>query len=173
MQDHPDVFDSKIHNLELFHMCGSLIMAYSFHDELDMDSPNENDKDKKDVDDDEEEEEEENEGLIMMVPMADMLNHKTGHNNARLFYEPDRLQMKAIKPIKKGEQLYNTYGDMCNADLLRKYGFTDENNPFDLCELDGKFVCDASFLASDEPSLRESKVLNDKALLSWFSWPRI
>ena len=69
-----------------------------------------------------------------------MLNHKTGFNNARLFYETDSLQMKAIKDIKQGEQIYNTYGDLCNSDLLRKYGFTDEKNEFDLVELDGPLI---------------------------------
>lgn len=32
--------------------------------------------------------------------------------------------MRAIKPIGSGEQIYNTYGDLPNADLLRRYGYT-------------------------------------------------
>lgn len=116
-------------------------MAYSFNDELqkteEKSSANDNEQGE---DQDEEEEEEEEQQVITMVPMADMLNHKTGFNNARLFHEADSLQMKAIKDIKQGEQIYNTYGDLCNADLLRKYGFTDEKNEFDLVELDGPLV---------------------------------
>ncbi|KAI8081935.1 uncharacterized protein B0P05DRAFT_538703 [Gilbertella persicaria] len=127
-----NLFDATVHTLELFHTCGSLIMAYSFNDELQ--------KTVEEGGDSEEEEEEEDNGLISMVPMADMLNHKTGYNNARLFHETDSLQMKAIKDIKEGEQIYNTYGDLCNADLLRKYGFTDEKNEFDLVEIDGPLV---------------------------------
>lgn len=149
-QDHPELFDSAMHNASLFHVCGSLIMAYSFHDEL---NPLKQNKEE----DDEEEEEEEEEGLLAMVPMADMLNHKTGYNNARLFHEPDGLHMKAIKTIQEGEQIYNTYGELCNADLLRKYGFADENNPFDLCELYGDEVVRLCCQDTEE-ELRDKKV---------------
>ena len=112
--------------------------------------------------DDEEEEEEnddedEEEGLLAMVPMADMLNHKTGYNNARLFHEPECLRMKAIKFIKASDQIYNTYGDLCNADLLRKYGFADENNSFDLVEINGGQVVELCCDHTDA-SLRDRKV---------------
>ncbi|KAG2201074.1 hypothetical protein INT47_010826 [Mucor saturninus] len=136
VEKYSDIFDKEIHNLELYHTCGSLIMAYSFNDELQKE---------EESDDDEEEEEEEEEAnvLISMVPMADMLNHKTGFNNARLFHEPESLQMRAIKDIKEGEQIYNTYGDLCNADLLRKYGFADDQNEFDIVEIDGPLVVES------------------------------
>jgi SET domain-containing protein 6 len=155
-----------VHNLELYHICGSLIMAYSFNDELQKTDKKKEDyaeEDEEDEDDeeDEEEEEEEDQGLISMVPMADMLNHKTGYNNARLFHEPDSLQMRAIKDIAEGEQIYNTYGDLCNADLLRKYGFADENNEFDIVELDGKLIVDCCCPDQDE-ELVEKKVISRK-----------
>ncbi|CAO3637854.1 unnamed protein product [Cunninghamella blakesleeana] len=148
---HPALFDPKTHTKELFHICGSIIMAYSFHDES-------KESDYKNIDEDSDEDsDDEEEGIILMVPMADMLNHKTGYNNARLFYEPEELVMKAIKPIQEGEQIYNTYGDLCNADLLRKYGFTDEANPFDLCEIDGQTVMNLSCKKDDE-TLKEEKL---------------
>ncbi|KAI7904047.1 uncharacterized protein BX663DRAFT_432767 [Cokeromyces recurvatus] len=152
MEKYPHIFDENVHNLELFHICGSLIMAYSFIDELEK-------SEREDAEEEmsSEEEDEEEEGVIVMVPMADMLNHKTGFNNARLFYEADSLQMKAIKNIKEGEQIFNTYGDLCNADLLRKYGFTDENNPFDLVELDGPLVVKNCCTNQDE-KLIEQKI---------------
>lgn len=128
-------------------------MAYSFHDEKDGE-----DEEQEDADTDKEDEEDEEtppKELLAMVPMADMLNHKTGYNNARLFHEADCLRMKAIKDIREGEQIYNTYGDLCNADLLRKYGFADENNPFDLCELNGGQVID---MFAKEDKLRDKKV---------------
>jgi len=74
-------------------------------------------------------------GTILMVPMADMLNHRTGHNNARLFFGRDELQMVCVKDVKTGEQLYNTYGDLGNAELLFKYGYMDEVNAFSKVEL--------------------------------------
>ncbi|RHZ53480.1 hypothetical protein Glove_441g90 [Diversispora epigaea] len=152
------LFDPNVHNLKLFHQMGSLIMSYAFFD----DDEKENDKDDDDDDDDDDDgddegddegdereietDKEENDiekmNQIMMIPMADMLNHKTGFNNARLFREKGLSQMIATKKINKGEQIYNTYGDLCSSDLLRKYGFVDENNIHDIVEINGQFVVD-------------------------------
>lgn len=130
-------------------------MAYSFNDELQKTKEEDEEKEHHSDDEEEEEEEEEEEdnGLISMVPMADMLNHKTGYNNARLFHETDSLQMRAIKDIAEGEQIYNTYGDLCNADLLRKYGFADDKNEFDIVELDGKLVVEVCCPDADEETV--------------------
>lgn len=163
-QKYSNIFDENACNLELYHTCGSLIMAYSFNDELQKTERKKEDQnehkgeDDEEEDEEEEEEEEEDQGLISMVPMADMLNHKTGYNNARLFHEPDSLQMRAIKDIAEGEQIYNTYGDLCNADLLRKYGFADEKNEFDIAELDGKLVVDCC--PEQDEEVVEKKVRN-------------
>ncbi|EPB82303.1 hypothetical protein HMPREF1544_10943 [Mucor circinelloides 1006PhL] len=181
IEKYPNIFDKDIHNLELFHTCGSLIMAYSFNDELQKTKKRSNDNEKEDndqeehdeddednEDDEDDEEEEEEQDVITMVPMADMLNHRTGFNNARLFHEADSLQMKAIKAIKQGEQIYNTYGDLCNADLLRKYGFTDEKNEFDLVELDGPLVvenCNADGKQNQELIERKIDFLMEEGVL--------
>jgi SET domain-containing protein 6 len=163
-QAHPTLFDLKVHNKELFHVCGSLIMAYSFHDEYKDESDSSSNKKQQDGtshdedEDEDEEEEEEEEGLLAMVPMADMLNHKTGYNNARLFHEPHGLVMKSIKDITQGDQVYNTYGDLCNADLLRKYGFTDDNNVHDLVEIDGEDLVTLACSEDEAMDLKEEKV---------------
>ncbi|PHZ17134.1 RuBisCO-cytochrome methylase [Rhizopus microsporus ATCC 52813] len=156
IKKHPELFDEKKHNLELFHICGSLVMAYSFLDEMQK-LPKKKTQEEEQEDEEDDDDDDDEEGLITMVPMADMLNHKAGFNNARLFHEPDCLQMKAIKNIKEGEQIYNTYGDLCNADLLRKYGFVDEKNDFDLVELDGLLVVDVCCEGQDE-ALKEKKI---------------
>ncbi|KAH8551536.1 hypothetical protein BGW37DRAFT_513309 [Umbelopsis sp. PMI_123] len=164
IQGHPDVFNENVHNLELFHICGSLIMAYSFHDELTPKaSKNASAGEKKedaeeDADSDDDDEEEDQQGIIAMVPMADMLNHRTGFNNARLFHEPQALQMRAIKDIKAEEQVYNTYGDLCNADLLRKYGFVDNPNDYDIVEISGDLVRDVSCPADVTEEEKDAKV---------------
>lgn len=62
---------------------------------------------------------------VAMVPMADLLNARWRSENAKLFYEPHVLRMATTKPIKKGEQIFNTYGDPPNSDLLRRYGHVD------------------------------------------------
>ncbi|KAI8062134.1 hypothetical protein BC940DRAFT_309610 [Gongronella butleri] len=163
IQAHPDLFDTAVHTKHLFHVCGSLIMAYSFHEEVPADETSKKEgngahDDSLDDSEEDEEEEDEDQGLIAMVPMADMLNHKTGYNNARLFHEPEQLVMKAIKDIASGDQIYNTYGDLCNADLLRKYGFTDDPNPFDLVEIDGQDVMTLACPADHDDEIKEEKL---------------
>jgi len=85
---------------------------------------------------------------IAMVPMADMLNARYGCNNAKLFHEEKGLRMVTTKPIRAGEQIWNTYGDPPNSDLLRKYGHVDmiplpqggEGNPSDIVEVRADLV---------------------------------
>lgn len=88
----------------LFHYAGCVISAYSFCEDAE-----------KELD-------------IGLVPFADTLNHRTGFNNARLYYEKEHLKMVCHADCPKGEQLFNTYGDLSNRDLLIKYGFVDEPN---------------------------------------------
>ncbi|CAG8480211.1 828_t:CDS:10 [Funneliformis mosseae] len=138
IQSIPSIFDSNKHNLELFHCMGSLVMANAFQNKIKKDDAENNDE----VDEDEE---------ITMMPMADMLNHKTGFNN------------------------YNTYGELCSADLLRKYGFVDENNIHDIVELNGQFVVDTLSIDEDTKDkkafklniemLLEEDILNDILIL--------
>lgn len=100
-------------------------------------------KTEEDTTDTEELDEDEREGTVevAMAPMADILNARNRCDNvrlcffdsrplltpsqARLFYGKDSLNMVAVRPIKCGEQIWNTYGDPPNADLLRRYGHID------------------------------------------------
>lgn len=71
-----------------------------------------------------------------MVPVADILNH-IAKNNAEIRYTPEELQIYSTKFIKHGEEVYNTYGEHSNADLLHMYGFVEEypENIFDNVEI--------------------------------------
>ncbi|KAJ3507304.1 hypothetical protein NLJ89_g6379 [Agrocybe chaxingu] len=73
----------------------------------------------------EEVEEEEDSPEVVMIPLADILNARYKTENVKLFYEPDCLKMVSTKPIKAGEQIWNTYGDLPNAELLRGFGHID------------------------------------------------
>eukprot|EP01105_Mastigella_eilhardi_P012890 TRINITY_DN2938_c0_g1_i3.p1 TRINITY_DN2938_c0_g1~~TRINITY_DN2938_c0_g1_i3.p1 ORF type:complete len:308 (+),score=59.56 TRINITY_DN2938_c0_g1_i3:398-1321(+) len=73
----------------------------------------------------------------VMVPMADMLNHRTGCCNAHLEDDADGrdcgMSMILQKDVSRGDEIFNTYGDLSNAELLRRYGYVDPSpNPFDV-----------------------------------------
>jgi SET domain-containing protein 6 len=123
-------------NLELMHKMGSLIMAYAF--DVEPATPS------KEVDDEGFAEEEEDAALPKgMVPLADMLNADADRCNARLFYEKDFLEMKALRPIPAGEEIFNDYGSLPRSDLLRRYGYvTDNYAQYDVVEIPAELVTD-------------------------------
>uniref|UniRef100_UPI0037E8B477 N-lysine methyltransferase setd6 n=1 Tax=Semicossyphus pulcher TaxID=241346 RepID=UPI0037E8B477 len=110
---HPDLWNPNTHTLELYTQLVAFVMAYSFQEP-------------QEEEDDEEEEEEDGKAPNppMMVPMADMLNHVSNHN-ANLEFTPASLKMVCVRPIHKGEEVFNTYGQMANWQLLHMYGFTE------------------------------------------------
>ncbi|XP_029289054.1 N-lysine methyltransferase setd6 isoform X1 [Cottoperca gobio] len=112
---HPDLWNPDTHTLELYAQLVAFVMAYSFQEPQ---------VEEDDDDDDDEEEDEKTQNPPMMVPMADMLNHVSNHN-ANLEFTPDSLKMVSVRPIHKGEEVFNTYGQMANWQLLHMYGFTE------------------------------------------------
>ena len=67
-----------------------------------------------------------------MVPFWDMLNHADPESSSvRLDHDEDgeTLRMIAVRPIAKGEEVFNTYGAAGDAELLRRYGFVMRRNP--------------------------------------------
>jgi SET domain-containing protein 6 len=128
-------------NVTLMHNMGSLIMAYAF--DVEPATP------RKDVDEEGFAEEEEDEALPKgMIPLADMLNADADRNNARLFYEDKHLDMKALKPIRAGEEIFNDYGPLPRSDLLRRYGYvTDNYAQYDVVELSMDLVNDLAVAA--------------------------
>ena len=116
--------------LSMFHRMGSTIMAYAF----DIESSTSTSRAEEDG---WEEDSDAGESLPKgMVPLADMLNADADRNNAKLFYEDDKVVMKAIKAISKGEELFNDYGPLPRADVLRRYGYvTDNYAKYDVVEI--------------------------------------
>ena len=106
--------------LALAHRMGSTIMAYAFDIEKE---PSRQEEDEEGYISDEEDE------LLPkgMVPMADMLNADADRNNARLEYGESTVAMKALTSIKAGEEIFNDYGPLPRADLLRRYGYITQN----------------------------------------------
>ncbi|XP_070763845.1 N-lysine methyltransferase setd6 [Enoplosus armatus] len=110
---HPDLWNPDTHTLELYTQLVAFVMAYSFQE------PQEEEDDEED-----QEEDEKAPNPPMMVPMADMLNHVSNHN-ANLEFTPDSLKMVCVRSIHKGEEVFNTYGQMANWQLLHMYGFSE------------------------------------------------
>jgi len=113
VRTHPDVFaaeDGSLPGLADFVHWGSCVLSRAFEAHPSYKGP-------------------------VMVPMADALNHRTGRCNAHLELHDDdgakALPMLAISNVPEGAELINTYGDHGNGELLRRYGFTDAENPFD------------------------------------------
>lgn len=109
-----------------FNLVATLIMSYSFDVENAKDSDAEDDLDEEDIDEVEGDSIKESGYFKSMVPLADTLNADTHKHNASLMYTPSSLVMRAIKPISKGEQVYNTYSDHPNAEILRRYGYVEQ-----------------------------------------------
>ncbi|TFY56372.1 hypothetical protein EVJ58_g7685 [Rhodofomes roseus] len=133
--------------------------------------------------DDEDDEDSEDSTNVAMVPMADMLNARYGSENvshvdhvtasalnpvqAKLYYEPIDLRMITTKFIKAGEQIWNTYGDPPNSELLRRYGHVDLvpmpesfgglGNPADIVEIPGDLAVAA---ATDDKSASLAERVN-------------
>jgi len=123
--------------LALCHRMGSTIMSYAFDLEQSGAASNSSQ-------DGWEEDSDDGSGPVMpkgMVPLADMLNANADLNNAKLFHEDDAVVMRSIKPIAAGEQIYNDYGSLPRADVLRRYGYvTEEYAKYDVVELSDELI---------------------------------
>lgn len=63
------------------------------------------------------------------VAYADMLNHQRP-KETQWSYTDDRegFIIEATEDIKRGQQVYDSYGKKCNTRFLLNYGFINENN---------------------------------------------
>lgn len=114
-----------------FLQVASTIMSYSF----DVGNA-ESSEDTNENDDDEDEEDDEMASIKSMVPFADTLNADTHKCNANLMYDKGTLKMCAIKPLKKGDQVYNFYGEHPNSEILRRYGYVEvDGSAYDFGEV--------------------------------------
>ncbi|XP_072277372.1 N-lysine methyltransferase SETD6 [Pyxicephalus adspersus] len=108
IEKHPEHFSPEAHTLDLYKRLVAFVMAYSFQEPME-----------------DEEEDCGKEGFPpMMVPVADLLNHIARHN-AHLEFTPECLRMVTTQPVLAGHELFNTYGQMGNWQLLHMYGFSE------------------------------------------------
>jgi N-lysine methyltransferase SETD6 len=128
---------------DMCHRVASIIMAYAFDIPEDVASKEE-DGNTEGGEDDLVSDEGDEKTVLSMIPLADMLNADADRNNARLCCDNEELEMRTIKPIRKGEEIFNDYGQLPRSDLLRRYGYVTENYAaFDVAELSTRSIFNA------------------------------
>ncbi|BFZ57198.1 Ribosomal lysine N-methyltransferase 4 [Savitreella phatthalungensis] len=137
---HPNVFSLETITLAHYHRAGSLIQAYAFDLQSDESPSTRIDEDIGD-DADGCDDYDDDLSLKTMVPLADMLNGHSQKNNARIFHG-SAPEMRAVKNIRCGDQIFNTYGHLPDADLLRRYGYVlgHRANPDNTVEIESKLL---------------------------------
>ncbi|KAM4614315.1 N-lysine methyltransferase SETD6 [Discoglossus pictus] len=108
IKSNTDKFNPATHTLDLYKRLVAFVMAYSFQEPIEEED---DDLDKEVL-------------PPMMVPVADLLNHVAQHN-AHLEFNPECLRMVTTCPVKAGQEVFNTYGQMANWQLLHMYGFAE------------------------------------------------
>jgi histone-lysine N-methyltransferase SETD3 len=74
-----------------------------------------------------------------MVPYADLFNHSNNSNTKWYFDDKkDSFILEATKNIKKGSEIYDSYGSKSNIQLLRYYSFTIPNNKHSFVNINHK-----------------------------------
>lgn len=75
-----------------------------------------------------------------------MFNHNPGQQSVAFGYDaadPDVFVMRALKPVKAGSELFSSFGQLSNSQLVVSYGFVLKDNPFDSVMLPARIVLDA------------------------------
>lgn len=72
--------------------------------------------------------------------------------------------MRSIRPIPKNEQIYNTYGNLPNADLLRRYGYIIPGSRDDLVEISTEIIIEIVSSHNEEEIRRRIDILDEEAI---------
>ncbi|XP_074640987.1 N-lysine methyltransferase setd6-like [Tubulanus polymorphus] len=150
MKKHPETFPSECHSLDMYKKMVSFVMAYSFTEPENEDALNDISNDNVST--------LPVKPLPMMVPLADVLNH-IAKNNANLIWGKESLKMVSLKPILKGEEVFNTYGPLANWQLLHMYGFAEQypQNHNDTVDIPMKLVYEIAKQDSEDMDLLDEK----------------
>lgn len=70
--------------------------------------------------------------------------------------------MRSIKPIAKDEQIYNTYGNLPNADLLRRYGYVIPGSRDDIVEISAETIIEVVSSCTEEEVNRRVDILDEE-----------
>lgn len=94
------------------------------------------------------------------------------YHQAHLLQRGTTMAMLASKPIRKGQEIFNDYGQRPRSDLLRRYGYiTDNARKWDVVELDLESVvqaaCEHNNLDESERERRVSCILHGTLIFIW------
>ncbi|KAL3425609.1 Ribosomal lysine N-methyltransferase 4 [Phlyctema vagabunda] len=145
-------------NIDLCHRVASIIMAYAFDipDSAEERQINEKDDAAEDGEDLVSDNGDDEKTVLSMIPLADMLNADADRNNARLCCDNEDLEMRTIKPILKGEEIFNDYGQLPQSDLLRRYGYQSDNYAtYDVAEISTESIMSAFQNSTVHPALEK------------------
>lgn len=96
---------------------------------------------------------------VGLVPYADLFNHSNKSNTTWYFNSSlDSFILEATKDIKKNEEIYDSYGNKTNEQLLRYYSFTIPKNKNSIIKLKHK----NNIYELDEDTSIKDKSLIDK-----------
>jgi protein-histidine N-methyltransferase len=116
------------------------------------------------------------------VAYADMLNHKRPRQTTWT-YTDDRkgFIIEAMDDIKRGDQIYDSYGKKCNSRFLLNYGFINLNNDANEVPIkvyyneDDPLVTVKKEMINDPTDFKKFRVvdnLEDKIMHEFLSWLR-
>ena len=118
----------------------------------------------------------------IIAPYADMLNHKRPRQTQWNFDDASNsFIIKGATKMKKGDEVFDSYGIKCNSRFLLNYGFTVENNEDNefkilliLNESSPYFKEKMDYLGAKNISKKFSLVLNlsDNKIIQFFSFLR-
>lgn len=153
------------YDIDLLHRVASIIMAYAFdipeERPSDVANGNETTASEEGGDDLVSDNGEDEKTILSMIPLADMLNADADKNNARLCCDHEDLEMRSIKPIAIGEEIFNDYGQLPRSDLLRRYGYvTEQYAAYDVAEISTKSIISAFSTGISIPGNQHVKPLS-------------
>lgn len=116
------------------------------------------------------------------VAYADMLNHKRPRQTTWNYTDDRRgFIIEALDDIKRGEQVYDSYGKKCNSRFFLNYGFINLNNDANEVPIKVYYSDDDKLKqvkqemikdASDFKKFRVVENLHDKVMQEFLSWLR-
>jgi len=91
----------------------------------------------------------------VLVPLGDLLNHKPEAGLPGLDASGQYLEVNATQDYAKGDQVFVSYGNKSNVELLGSYGFILENNPHEAAVINFQLRASNVAISIIEPLLKK------------------